>query len=140
MSQLDSLGAESLKLCVARGRCLAVGRLEPHAREWINQWNLAGVASRGDIPGAAATRHCLVEHGAPFAFNHTTSSVNLFDDQKLLVQRVDDCGINQDKAQEAEAAAVLQDMAADQAEAGFMIAPGHRVELGEPTIAAELGK
>src|SRR5262245_65345731 len=102
MVQLDGLGAECLELCVARGRCLAVRGFEPHTREWINQWNLARVASRSDIPGAAATRHCLVEHAAPFALDHVTGGINLFDDQKFLVQRIDDCSIDRDKVDLAE--------------------------------------
>jgi len=116
------LGAKCLKLGECRRGRLPIGALEFHLRERIDERQLAGMVSRHDVPGAPARLHCGVDRGPPLDFDLVALRIFFLDDQKLLEERIDHDGRNCCEAHRAESAAIIHDVAADEAKIAFPIA------------------
>src|SRR5262249_44038255 len=139
-SHRDRFGAEALQFLERGGRRHAAGRLQTHARERVHERGLAGIAAADNIPGAAATSHYII-YGRPAPpLDYVSCGVRLFDDQQFLVERVDNGAVDRWEAFLTEPLAGFENVAADQIETGFVLAPGLHMEPGEAPIGAVLGK
>jgi len=98
------------------------------------------VPARDNVPRAAARFHRVVHRGAALAFDHVALSIGDLKDQQLFIEIVGQRRIDRCEAFLAESLAILQDVAANELEANFMIALGLGVEFGVAAIRSVFGK